>query len=319
MLWRPAAASLRPSINSSHGVEMGVHRFTHYNYEIGPATAPVLAMRVGVEEALFIPDWVEGGVRHDPATHGNIHRGNRCPAFGPIRVEGARPGMGLCVEILHVRVADVGIMVLRPGVGLLGGKVGKDEVLFLPIRDGHIEFPRGRRLPVAPMVGVIGVTPATWTVRTLMTGDYGGNLDTREIAAGARVHLPVQAPGAGLYLADVHAAMGDGEISGSGVEVAGEVGIRVSLAERAPVDGPLVETEAEWITLATDPDPETALRTAADRMVTFLASRLRTRFEEAYLLAGAAGHAAISQVVNQSGVTCKVKFPKRLITQTSVL
>ena len=295
------------------GSEMTRRRPPRYNYEIGPATAPVLTMRAGATVTLFIPDWLEGSVSDDVRTHPNVHRPYRCPAFGPIHVDGARPGMGLCVELLEINLAGRGLMALRPGIGVLGHKVEKDALVSLPIRDGQIEFPGGQRLPVAPMVGVIGVAPATGTVLTLATGDYGGNLDTREISTGALVHLPIQVSGAGLYVADVHAAMGDGELSGTGVEVSAEVGIRVSLERRAFCPGPLVESDGLWIALATDSDPKAALRMATDRLVSFLSERARLPFQEAYLLVGSAGNAAFSQVVNRSGVTCKVKFPKSVL------
>ena len=97
------------------------------------------------------------------------------------------------------------------------------------------------------MVGVIGTAPASGTVYTADPGPQGSNLDCNAIRVGSRVHLPVNVAGALLCIGDVHASMGDGEVSGTGVEINAEVQVRV---ENLPCGGhgwPWIETADEVV------------------------------------------------------------------------
>ncbi len=80
------------------------------------------------------------------------------------------------------------------------------------------------------MIGCFGVAPAlgqAWSTAT--SGPYGGNMDYRGFRAGVDVMFPVSAPGALFFLGDVHAAQGDGEIVGTGIETSAEVEFTVSV------------------------------------------------------------------------------------------
>ena len=52
-------------------------------------------------------------------------------------------------------------------------------------------------------------------------GEHGGNLDNHLHGPGSRIYFPVRQPGGMFAAGDMHASMGDGEISGTGVEIAG--------------------------------------------------------------------------------------------------
>ena len=67
------------------------------------------------------------------------------------------------------------------------------------------------KLPVRPMIGVIGVAPVHGAVLTVDNGTHGGNLDVQEITTGNTVMLRVNQDGAHLFLGDCHAIQGDGE------------------------------------------------------------------------------------------------------------
>src|SRR5215217_3776185 len=98
------------------------------------------------------------------------------------------------------------------------------------------------RLPLRPMVGVIGTAPADGVIYTAAPGPQGSNIDVNAVTLGARVHLPVHVPGALLAIGDVHASMGDGEVSGTGIEIAGEVTVRVDLVPGAALSWNYTET-----------------------------------------------------------------------------
>ena len=87
------------------------------------------------------------------------------------------------------------------------------------------------RFPARPMVGVVGVATGGETLSNGLAGEHGGNLDDHFHGAGARIFFPVRQPGGMFAVGDMHAAMGDGEICFTGVEIAGEVDIRFDAAE----------------------------------------------------------------------------------------
>ena len=47
----------------------------------------------------------------------------------------------------------------------------------------------------------------------------GGNIDDKRLTSGSTLYLPVEVAGALLMAGDGHAAMGDAELSGTGIEV----------------------------------------------------------------------------------------------------
>jgi len=144
------------------------------------------------------------------------------PTTGPIAVSGARPGQALKFEILDIVPEAIG--------HIAGGPEG--EYRRVEIRDGEALFDESIRIPIAPMLGVLGVAPAEGSWTTMDCGPYGGNMDTNDVAPGAMVYIPVFQPGGRFVLGDVHAVMGDGEIGGQGLEVAAEVTLRVDIEPR---------------------------------------------------------------------------------------
>jgi amidase len=70
-------------------------------------------------------------------------------------------------------------------------------------------------LGVIGVIGVIGVSPASGDVSTFFADRHGGNMDDLVNGIGATIHLPVFQSGGQLAIGDMHAPMGDGEITGT--------------------------------------------------------------------------------------------------------
>src|SRR5438067_3536658 len=83
-----------------------------------------------------------------------------------------------------------------------------------PVEDELLRFDDRTTLPTRPLIGCLAVVPEEGEAHAKLQGRYGGNLDCREIRAGATVILPVEHDGGGLYFGDCKALMGDGEIVG---------------------------------------------------------------------------------------------------------
>src|SRR5699024_2115848 len=105
----------------------------------------------------------------------------------------------------------------------------QSKISIALIENNSIFFDFGIKIPVRPMIGTIGVAPSKEPVSTLYPGDHGGNMDLNEIHIGSIVYLPVFVRGALLSLGDIHASMGDGEVTGTGVEIGATIHTQIEL------------------------------------------------------------------------------------------
>ena len=172
---------------------------------------------------------------------------------------------------------------MKPDFGVIRGMVERPVARFADVKDGAIDF-AGVRLPVRPMVGVIATAPDGEPVGTAYVGRHGGNLDCNLIAEGATVHLPVRVPGALFYIGDVHAVMGDGEVSGSGFEIAARITVRLSLRKGGATEWPWLETADTIATLASAPKFDDAAEAAVRAMIPLLMARHGVSETDAYML-----------------------------------
>ena len=155
-------------------------------------------------------------------------------ATGPIAVRGAEPGDSLVVELLAGAAEEKGFATLIPGIGQLIDQVAAPLTQVFRVDGDTIHMNDRISFPLRPMVGVIGVATEGETVSNGYAGEHGGNLDNHLHGPGAKVYLPVRQPGGMLAIGDMHASMGDGEVCFTGVEIAGEVTIRVGLLKGKP-------------------------------------------------------------------------------------
>jgi amidase len=168
---------------------------------------------------------------------------------GPVYVEGAEPGDALKVEVLDVQVRRAWSVWL-PGFGALGAHTDTTMVREILLRDGRAHISDDLSVPLRPMIGCIGVAPAEGTGSTFMpTYPFGGNMDLRELVAGATLYLPVFVPGALLALGDLHAAMSTAEPTWVGLEAAGQATLRVSVEKGLKLAYPRLRSGNETIVM----------------------------------------------------------------------
>ncbi|WP_019585960.1 acetamidase/formamidase family protein [Deinococcus apachensis] len=244
------------------------------------------------------------------------------PLTGPVFVEGAESGDALQIDILEARTADWGWTGCRPnGIGLLDAVLAEEGLQpythLWDLRERtHTDFRPGIRLPLAPFPGVMGVAPAAPGPHpTAPPRQVGGNMDIRQLVAGSTLFLPVEVPGALFSVGDLHAAQGDGELSGTGIECAGQVTLRFRLERGAGLTTPEFITPTQGGTstrwhATTGHHPE--LMTAARIALRALLHRLQARgltLEEAYVLASACVDLKISQIVDAPNYTVSAFLP----------
>lgn len=233
------------------------------------------------------------------------------PATGPVYVEGAEPGDLLVVDIKSIDIADQGVIVTAPGVGPLFDKV-ENRTRILPIKNGQATF-NDIEFPIDPMIGVIGVAPKEEDIPCGFPGAHGGNLDNNKIVAGSKLYFPVHVPGALFQLGDLHGAMGDGEIIGAGLEVAGTVEVTLDVIKQFNSERPIMETEDTWYTIATSHNYDEALKLATEDMQKLLVDAYGWDATDAGLYMSMQGNAEICQSCKPSDLHLVVRFgvPKR--------
>ena len=112
-------------------------------------------------------------------------------ATGPIEVRGSKAGDMLKVEIVNMELDRLGFTALWPGIGMFPDWVRRKEfgiqTRVVEVKDGLVHWNDHLKLPVQPMIGVLGVAPVHGAVLTVDNGPHGGNLDVQEITTGNTV------------------------------------------------------------------------------------------------------------------------------------
>lgn len=234
-------------------------------------------------------------------------------ATGPIEVRGAKPGDMLSVEILDIALDKIGFTALWPGIGMFPDWVRQKEfgiqTRAVEVSNGVVHWSDTLKLPVKPMIGIIGVAPVHGAVLTVDNGTHGGNLDVQEVTTGNTVKLRVHKDGAHLFLGDCHAIQGDGEANGMGaIEIATELKVRVGLEPASKrLNHPRIETPTHICTLGCARPLEDAMRLAFQEMIYWLEDDYGIPAPEAYMLLGQIAEARCTQVVNPKYTyICKV-------------
>ncbi|WP_456273171.1 acetamidase/formamidase family protein [Bacillus sp. AK031] len=220
------------------------------------------------------------------------------PATGAIYVENAEPGDILKVSIEKIELEDRGVMMVEPGQGVMGHRIEKAEVKMIPIEDNYAVFNDKLKIPLNPMIGVIGTAPAEGAVSNGTPGPHGGNMDTKLIAEGSTIYLPIFQEGALFGLGDLHAAMGDGEISVTGIEIAGNVTVKLEVLKGTAIPYPFVENKEGLAVIVSKPTVDEAAKSATEIMINTLLPHTELTLNELTMLFSASGQSQISQIVD---------------------
>lgn len=278
-------------------------------YLFSPEQAPVITIAPGETITVETRDASNGQIR--PGNAGLVDRAKLLPVTGPIAVTGAEPGDSIAITIESIRFVPVGHAWIREGNGLRPVRLETPyHVQAIPVGD-RVLLPGGLSIPPRPMLGIVGVSPEQ-PVSTRSPGGHGGNLDCPDVRPGNTLWLPVFVPGANVSIGDAHAAMGDGEVSGTGVETEASVDLTVTLHKGRLLDGPVVTTPGKTVFLSSGPTLEGAIRKALDRAIEALALRRHLCEKDAYIVASVAGNIRICQVVN-GDVTVGYEVPREVL------
>lgn len=220
------------------------------------------------------------------------------PATGPLYVEGAEVGDTLKVEIMDIKLGELGIFISGPINAIFDQTLESFHLSRIKVSEGDVCLSPDVKVKSKPMVGVIGVATVD-DIPTALPGVHGGNLDCGDVTVGSTIYLPVQVAGALLAIGDLHALMGDGEIGEGGLEIEGTVTVKVSVIKNMKLTTPRVETEAYIEVIGLGATIEDACQHASREMLKYLISSGGMDGHEASKILSLCGHLKICQIVNQ--------------------
>lgn len=256
-------------------------RFEDLKY-VYATVPPVATLKPGGTLETITYDAFGNAIRKPGDTMAMVKGDN--PLTGPFAIAGAEPGDTLIVKIQSLTVdSDKGVGAFAPGFGALNS-TGYTPMLHAPLPERIWFYDIDRRantatyhaldsdvsivIPMQPFLGCIGVAPAGGEARSsIVPAEFGGNMDASEARPGYTIYLPVNAPGALLYLGDGHAAQGDGEVAGTGIEVPMRVRLQVDLIKGKKIGWPRFETDAALFAVGAYRPLDDALRIAFTELV----------------------------------------------------
>jgi amidase len=241
------------------------------------------------------------------------------PLAGPFYVEGAEPGDTLAVKILELQVdGDTGVGAFAPGFGALNETNYTpmlhpplpEKVWFYPINHASntavfkaLDSDFSVKIPLHPFFGCIGVAPAESEARSsVVPAEFGGNMDSPEASVGNTVYFPVNVKGGLLYIGDGHAAMGDGEIAGTAIEVPLKARLQLSVIKGRTISWPEFENDDAIMTVGAYRPLDDALRIAFTELVHWIHRDYGLSELDAYELLSQVGKIHLNEMVDPNYV-----------------
>ncbi len=294
-------------------------------YSLSPFHEPAAEMELGEVIVVETRDALGGVITPEQPLEKLLAEGALPPFFnpvtGPIYVNGTSRGDTLVVEILDIKLGGKGTTVNLPGFGGLTAPYLQEnlsaETRISEIRNGSIHFPMADgsviRIPIKPLIGTIGTAPQLEAQLSTKPDRHGGNMDCPDVTVGCKLLLPVFVEGALLYVGDVHAAQGDGEIGGVAIESSSEITIRVNALKKKNIGWPRIVSENEIMTVCSSASLDHAVKAAFTELVLWLEDEFALQRMDAYMLCTQVAKARICQVVNERH-TVAAKFPRRILS-----
>jgi amidase len=251
------------------------------------------------------------------------------PLTGPFHVEGAEPGDTLVVTFLDLQLdSDQGLGAFAPGFGALSTTFYTpmlnppipERIYFYPVDRGRNvatfraqDSPFTVEIPLQPFLGCVGIAPPGGEHRSAVTpGEWGGNMDAPEARPGHTLHLPVNVPGALLYVGDGHAVQGDGEVAGTGLEIAMRVRLQVDLIKGKAIRWPRFENAEELMAVGAYRPLDDALRIAFTELIGWIKSDYGLSELDAYELLSKVARIRLAEMVDPNYVVI-AKVEKRYL------
>ena len=262
-----------------------------YLFSVSPSTPPTMTIESGADVALTVEgafvdveDITAVPTPFTPEAEGHP----LAPIAGPIAVRGAVPGDAVKIDLLEITPSGEGANAIMKAFGALKDDFPDPTIIACPVRDGRAWFGDRIPIPLYPNLGTLSTMPPEG-YKPSYAGPYGGDFDQRDVGVGSCVYLPVMVPDAMVFMADPHAVISDGIISGTGVECTSKVRARITLLKNHKINMPIIEREQDVQILGVGETVEQATTDASRHAVDFVSSHTDLSPQEAYMLLGIIG------------------------------
>ncbi|MFC2158699.1 acetamidase/formamidase family protein [Acidobacteriota bacterium] len=249
---------------------------------------------------------------------------------GPFFVKGAEPGDTLVLHLEEVKPNRMfAVSTHLPHFGVLSGET-YTAMLTEPLPErtyiwkldpekniASLDFPESAlkkvEISLHSFLGTVGVAPNFGeAVLSLTPAEHGGNMDCVETKTGTTLYFPVFVKGALFMLGDGHAAQGDGEICGTGLECPMDVTVKVDLIKGKTIGWPRFEDDEHIMVAASTRPLIDAFRVAHVEMVNWLVADYGFDRWDALQLVSQVGITRVGNVVDPK-YTVVAKFPKKYL------
>jgi acetamidase/formamidase len=256
------------------------------------------------------------------------HRGGDSN-IGPFYVEGALPGDTLVVHLLKVRTnrstAHQGTRMNAHAVTaayLVGAQYNPavdgdwtllpDKGIAVPTHPS--EHMKNYSVRLKPMLGCISVAPAgDEQFRGGDLGPFGGNMDYNDNVEGTTLYFPVFHAGALLGMGDGHAAMGDGEVTGSALETSMNVDFSVDVIPGDSSGQVRAETKDYLIAFGIAGSVHDSIQVATSQLATWIKKDYKLSDSEVAILFASTLKYDITELVD-SKYNVVAKVPKSVLS-----
>jgi acetamidase/formamidase len=269
--------------------------------ETAVAMDPAEVDKSGVVPPSAVPDYTRAIYRDvtDRGPGGHV-------LTGPVAIRGAEPGDVLEVRILAIDLAiDYGYNRVRPYNGALPEELPGlfQRIIKIDRAAKKAEIAPGVVIPLnQPFFGTMGVAPPAvmGRISSAPPGIHAGNMDNKDIGAGATLYVPVHVPGALFSVGDAHAAQGHGEVDLTAIETGLRGRFQFIVRKDMKINTwPRAETASHWIVMGLNPSLEEAMKIAVRETIGFITERFpKLSREEAYMIASIAVDYHVTQVVD---------------------
>ena len=138
-------------------------------------------------------------------------------------------------------------------------------------------------------------------------------MDNLDIRPGCKLLLPVFVEGALLYLGDVHALQGDGELGGSPVEIASRCTMTIDIDKKRTINCPRIESPEFIMTIGNSCPLDNSLRIANTEMLYWLKDEFGFDMEDSVYLSSTLFRCRVNQAINVINSSVSVMFPKKYL------
>ncbi len=300
------------------------HRFTPTKFYNTWSAAHPPALRIKPGDRVVTKTIDAGGVDWN----GKMVGVGPNPETGPFYIEGAEPGDMLVVTLEKIetnRTTAYSGSLLAPYATTPQAILARmdrepkrvtwtiDKAKGVARLDQAEIQPGGIELPLRPMLGCVGVAPrGKEAIATSTPGAWGGNMDYAAMITRAKLMLPVNEPGALLFLGDGHARQGEGEVVGSGLETSMDVEFTVGLIKKKDIGWPRLENDTHIMVLGSARPLLEAFQIAKAELQRWLITDYGMTERGAQIFMGEAAEYEIANVVDPS-FTVVAKIRKTLL------